>query len=69
MESVIARSVSDEAIHSFLCVATWIASRSLSSGAHSRDPVARNDGVEALPAGPSSNGDVKSAVFEDIDND
>jgi hypothetical protein len=27
----------------FLCVATWIASRSLSSGAHSRDPLARND--------------------------
>jgi hypothetical protein len=26
----------------------WIASRSLSSGAHSRDPVARNDGEEAL---------------------
>jgi len=24
--------------------ALWIASRSLSSGAHSRDPVARNDG-------------------------
>src|SRR5258708_21153268 len=33
---------SDEAIQ-FLCVA-WIASRSLSSGAHSRDPLARNDG-------------------------
>ena len=27
----------------FLCAATWIASRSLSSGAHSRDPLARND--------------------------
>jgi hypothetical protein len=27
----------------FLCAASWIASRSLSSGAHSRDPVARND--------------------------
>jgi hypothetical protein len=25
------------------CAAAWIASRSLSSGAHSRDPVARND--------------------------
>jgi hypothetical protein len=25
-------------------VGFWIASRSLSSGAHSRDPVARNDG-------------------------
>ena len=31
-----------DAIHSFF-VATWIASRSLSSGAHSRDPLARND--------------------------
>src|SRR5258706_11787992 len=34
---------SDEAIHSYFA-ATWIASRSLSSGAHSRDPLARNDG-------------------------
>jgi hypothetical protein len=40
---VIARSASDEAIHT--CFAEpWIASRSLSSGAHSRDPLARNDG-------------------------
>jgi hypothetical protein len=31
----------DEAIQSFLWL--WIASRSLSSGAHSRDPFARND--------------------------
>ena len=29
---------------SFPHVALWIASRSLSSGAHSRDPLARNDG-------------------------
>src|SRR5229473_5031856 len=29
------------------CVAAlWIASRSLSSGAHSRDPLARNDGLK-----------------------
>src|SRR3977135_2981817 len=28
----------------FLCAARWIGSRSLSSGAHLRDPVARNDG-------------------------
>jgi hypothetical protein len=27
----------------FLCAMKWIASRSLSSGAHSRDPLARND--------------------------
>src|SRR5256885_9785881 len=33
---------SDEAIHSSFA-APWIASRSLSSGAHSRDPLARND--------------------------
>jgi hypothetical protein len=33
-----------EAIHSHYA-APWIASRSLSSGAHSRDPLARNDGV------------------------
>jgi hypothetical protein len=33
----------DEAIHSFLR-RLWIASRSLSSGARSRDPLARNDG-------------------------
>src|SRR5665213_1104849 len=32
---------SDEAIHTF--VTRWIASRSLSSGALSRDPLARND--------------------------
>src|SRR5713226_9917375 len=35
---------SDEAIHTFFA-ARWIASRSLSSGAHSRDPLARNDGA------------------------
>src|SRR5258707_14429565 len=40
--AVIARSEADEAIHS--CLASrWIASRSLSSGAHSRDALARND--------------------------
>ena len=37
---------SDEAIH-FSCEARWIASRSLSSGARSRDRLARNDGVKA----------------------
>src|SRR5258706_728085 len=36
---------SDEAIHSYFA-ATWIASRSRSSGAHSRDPLARNDGIK-----------------------
>jgi hypothetical protein len=33
----------------FLCAARWIASRSLSSGAHSRDPLARNDGIDTTP--------------------
>jgi hypothetical protein len=32
----------------FLYAARWIASRSLSSGAHSRDPLARNDAVCSL---------------------
>jgi hypothetical protein len=44
LPAVIARSKSDEAIHSFTR-REWIASRSLSSGAHSRDPLARNDGA------------------------
>jgi hypothetical protein len=39
---VIARSDSDEAIHSF--AAQWIASRSLSSGGACADLLARNDG-------------------------
>src|ERR1700733_16192941 len=38
--SVIARS---EATKQSILAARWIVSRSLSSGAHSRDPVARND--------------------------
>jgi len=46
LSPVIARSDSDEAIQlSCRGNGSWIASRSLSSGAHSRDPVARNDGV------------------------
>jgi len=35
---------SDEAIHPSFFAALWIASRILSSGAHSRDPLVRNDG-------------------------
>ncbi len=35
---------SDEAIHSLFMLQQWIASWSLSSPAHSRDPLARNDG-------------------------
>ena len=34
----------------FLCEARRIASRSLASGAHSRDPLARNDGSPVHPA-------------------
>ena len=36
----------------FLCAARWIASRSLSSGAHSRDPLARNDDLNAPRPSP-----------------
>jgi hypothetical protein len=36
----------DEAIQTIAAVRLWIASRSLSSGAHCADRVARNDGVE-----------------------
>src|SRR5438046_1262593 len=46
VSAVIARSACDEAIHTYFA-ARWIASRSLSSGAHSRDPLARNDGVRS----------------------
>jgi hypothetical protein len=35
----------------FLRAVAWIASRSLSSGAHSRDPVARNDGFYHISQG------------------
>jgi hypothetical protein len=41
------RSTCDEAIHPS-AYQSWIASRSLSSGAHSRDPLARNDGSPNL---------------------
>jgi hypothetical protein len=40
----------DEAIHTFFAD-LWIASRSLSSGAHSRDPLARNDDPQEM-SGP-----------------
>jgi len=40
---------SDEAIQLGL-VAPWIASRSLSSGARSRDPLARNDDLKTILA-------------------
>jgi hypothetical protein len=41
---------SDQAIHSYFA-ATWIASRSLSSGAHSRDPLVQHDQWKAPPVG------------------
>jgi hypothetical protein len=46
-DSVIARSEATKQ-SSFPLAALWIASRSLSSGAHSRDPLARNDGINLL---------------------
>ena len=45
LPSVIARSAATKQ-SSFKPGARWIASRSLSSGAHSRDPLARNDEAE-----------------------
>jgi len=41
---------SDEAIQLAPRIGYWIASRSLSSGAHSRDLLARNDGFESIKA-------------------
>ncbi len=48
----IARSTCDEAIHNLAAPPVWIASRSLSSGAHSRNPLARNDVERAVQANP-----------------
>jgi hypothetical protein len=45
---------SDEAIQLSFLRRSWIASRSLSSGAHSRDPLARND-VDRAPTPPGAN--------------
>jgi len=47
-----ARSTCDEAIHNLAAPPVWIASRSLSSGAHSRNPLARNDVERAVQANP-----------------
>src|SRR3984893_19524501 len=53
-----------------LCVVRWIASRSLSSGAHSRDPLARNDGTRhhTLPfsASPISSSTLGSSMVAGI---
>ena len=52
---------SDEAIQSLIC-GPWIASRSLSSGAHSRDPLARNDAKPYDPFSPDITGPKRSQV-------
>jgi hypothetical protein len=59
---------SDEAIHSFV-LALWIASQSLSSGAHSRDPLARNDGLQPIvvPANAGTHNHRLSPVNKGID--
>jgi len=41
--SAVAQRAKAEAIQTAAAEAFWITSRSLSSGAHSRDPLARND--------------------------
>jgi hypothetical protein len=59
--AVVARSEADEAIHA--CLASrWIASRSLSSGAHSRDPLARNDGEKSPPHQPVDETDARDGL-------
>jgi hypothetical protein len=59
--AVIARSEADETIHA--CLASrWIASRSLSSGAHSRDPLARNDGEKSPPHQPVDETDARDGL-------
>jgi hypothetical protein len=45
---------SDRSNPFFVSAASWIASRSPSSGAHPRDPLARNDGLAKLPDGQIS---------------
>src|SRR5712671_2027063 len=45
----------------FLYAAGWIASRSLSSGAHSRDPLARNDDPLYAFAGTTSSARISPA--------
>jgi hypothetical protein len=41
-------SAAKQSILAFFLAARWIASRSLSSGARLRDPLARNDGIGCL---------------------
>jgi hypothetical protein len=44
LSAVAQRAKAEATKQSSFSLSFWIASRSLSSGAHSRDPVARNDG-------------------------
>jgi hypothetical protein len=53
---------SDEAIHALAYADSWIASRGLSSGAHSRDPVAHEDGGEIHDS--SGNSPCRAALAE-----
>src|SRR5260370_41219411 len=52
----------DEAIHCRYAV-RWIASRSLSSGAHSRDPGARKDGRKGLTTASQAAAGVRPALL------
>jgi hypothetical protein len=49
----------------FLLLQPWIASRSLSSGAHSRDPLARND-VELQTRIRNPRRDAPEALLESL---
>src|SRR5438876_6829185 len=64
--TVIARS---EATKQSIFAAPWIASPSLSSGAHSRDPLARNDGeTSACVALPSAAHEIEIAALVGLQN-
>jgi len=64
VSAVIARS---EATKQSISRHRWIASRSLSSGAHSRDPLARNDVLNRAPRSqPSSSAKADDPVFRGV---
>jgi hypothetical protein len=57
--------IASEAKQSIAAKEVWIASRSLSSGAHSRDPLARNDEPKPLSRSQNSrliDGDASSII-------
>src|SRR5664279_2714086 len=73
MQGAVARSSSTaidrhcergEEIHTFFTWWKWIASRSLSSVAHSRDPLARNDDGERSPPGYDALGWDRSPEYQ-----